>query len=168
MREALGGADRRLEGVGGRALPPLLREGDEDGTVAGSGTPRMCTIPAPSRVSSNVHGFEIVDAIDGARPTAGVVVAAVCCQSYVITRGRTGAGSADVNAPKALVMLFRNESRQLSIVLCGRSWESESLADERSRRSFHRLLFCDVVVFMSTPSRFGPTSGRRSCSADGV
>ena len=78
--EAPGGAERRLEGVGGRALPQLLREeeaDDEDDALVGSGTPRMCTIPAPSRVSSNDHGFEVVDATDGARPTAGVVVVAV-------------------------------------------------------------------------------------------
>jgi hypothetical protein len=98
MREALGGSERQLEGVGGRALPPLLREGeeedeDEDDAMVGSGAPRMCTIPAPSRVSSNVHGFEVADAVDGVRPTAGVVVVAVCCQSYAITpRVRTGAG----------------------------------------------------------------------------
>lgn len=171
MREALGGGERRLEGVGGRALPPLLREEegeDEDDAMVGSGAPRMCTIPAPSRVSSNVHGFEVIDAVDGARPTAGVVVVAVCCQSYEITRVRTGAGTADVSTPKALAMLVRSESRQPSIVPCGRSWESAGLTDERSRRSFHRLLFIDFVGSMSTPSRFGPTSGCSSCTAGGV
>jgi hypothetical protein len=163
MREAPGGRERRLEGVGGRALPPLLREEegeDEDDAMVGSGAPRMCTIPAPSRVSSNVHGFEVADAMDGARPTAGVVVAVVCCQSYAITpRVRTGA--ADVNAPMALAMLFRNESRQPSIVPCGRSWESAGLIDERSRRSFHRLLFGGIVGSMNTPSRC-------SCPAGGI
>jgi hypothetical protein len=165
MRGALGGGERgrRPEGVGGRALPPLLRE--EDGAMVGSGAPRMCTIPAPSRVSSNVHGFEVVDPVDGARPAAGVVVVVVCCQSYAITPVRTGAGTAVVNTPKALAMLFRNESRQPSIVPCGRPWESAGLTDERSRRSFHRLLFTGVVGSTSTPSRFGPISGCGSCPA---
>ena len=169
MREALGGAERRIEGVGGRALPPLPREEDEvdeDDTMVGPSTPRMCTIPAPSRVSSKVHGFEVVDAVDGARPTTGVEVVAVCCQSYAITRVRAGAGTVDVNAPKALTMLLRNESRQPLTVPCGRSWESAGLADERSRRSFHRLLFSGVIESMSTPSRFGSIRG--SCSAGGV
>lgn len=171
MREALGGGKWRLEGVGGRALLPLVREEeeeDEDDGMVRSGTPRMCTIPAPLHVSSNVHGFEVADAVDGARPATGVVVVVVCCQSYPVTRVRTGAGAADVNTPKALAMLFRNESRQPSIVPCGRSWESAGLTDERSRRSFHRLLFSGVAGSMSMPSRLGPISGRGSWPAGGV
>jgi hypothetical protein len=36
----------------------------------------MCTMPAPSRVSSSVHGFEVVvDAIEGARETAAAAAA---------------------------------------------------------------------------------------------
>lgn len=81
MRGEVAGG-RRPSGVGGRALPPLLREEEEEENRAAleSGTPRMCTMPAPSRVSSSVHGFDVVDATDMARATAGVV-AAVCCQS---------------------------------------------------------------------------------------
>jgi hypothetical protein len=87
MRDARGGGGQRRppEGVGGRALLPLPREEEEEenrALVVGSGTPRMCTMPAPSRVSSSVHGFDAVDAMDMARATAGVVaVAAACCQS---------------------------------------------------------------------------------------
>jgi len=140
MRDARGGGD----GVGGRALLfllplllPLLREraSEEEAPEAkGFGTPRMCTMPAPSCVSSSVQGFDVVDAADGARATAG----AVCCQSYVVTLGRTGAGVdagvAEVNAPSTFEMLFRSESRQASIVPgCG----SAGCRDERSRRSFH-------------------------------
>jgi hypothetical protein len=44
-------------------------------------------------------------------------------------------GTADVNTPRAFTMLLRSESRQASIVPVGGSWD----ADERSRRSFHRL-----------------------------
>lgn len=84
MRDARGGWGKRRppEGVGGRALLPLPREeeGEENRAVVGSGTPRMCTMPAPSRVSSSVHGFDVVDAMDMARATAGVA-AAPCCQS---------------------------------------------------------------------------------------
>jgi hypothetical protein len=165
MRGPLGGTEQRLEGVGGRALLPLLWE--EEDAMAGSGTPRICTIPAPSRVSSNVHGFEVADAVDGARPTAGMAVVAVCCQSYSDMRVRAGAGTPDVNTPKALTMLFRNESRQPSIVPCVRSWELAGFTDERSRRSFHRLLFTGADRSMSTPSRFS-ISGRGSCPAGGV
>jgi hypothetical protein len=142
MRDARGSGD----GVGGRALLllpppplllPLLRESEEEAPgIKGFGTPRMCTIPAPSCVSSSVQGFDVVDAADVARATAG----ADCCQSYAVTLGRTGAGVdadvAEVNAPSTLEMLFRRESRQASIVPgCG----SAGCGDERSRRSFHLL-----------------------------
>ena len=144
MRDARGGG----EGVGGRALlllPLILllllllreRESEEEAPeVKGLGTPRMCTIPAPWCVSSSVQGFDVVDAADGARATAG----AACCQSYAVTLGRTGAGvdvdAAEVNAPSTFEMLFRSESRQASIVPgCG----SASCRDGRSRRSFHLL-----------------------------
>jgi hypothetical protein len=61
-------------GVSGRVILLVL---DEDGR--GSGTPRICTMPAPSRVSSSVHGREFVDdASESARATAAVVV---CFQS---------------------------------------------------------------------------------------
>ena len=129
MRDAWGG------GVG-RVLLPL--PSDEKEEAKGSGTPRMCTMPAPSRVASSVHGFEAVDAVDGARATAGVA----SCQLYVVTLGRTGAGACaeEVNAPNALAMLFRSESRQVSIVTGrGSVCDSSGFADERSRRSFHRL-----------------------------
>lgn len=83
MRDARGsGKERRLDGVGGRALLPLPREEEcKDDVVTGSSTPRMCTMPAPSRVSSSVHGLEVADdAMDTARAIAGVGVAE-CCQS---------------------------------------------------------------------------------------
>ncbi len=169
MRDVGGSDERRLEGVGGRALPPLFRkEEEDDDTMAGSGTPRMCTTPAPSRVSSSDHGFEVIDTVDGARPTAGVVAVAVCCQSYVLTRVRTGAGTVDVNTPKAFAMLFRNESRQPSIAPIGGSRDSAGFVDGRSRRSFHRLLFSGGDASMSAPSRFGSVSSCGSRSAGGV
>ena len=83
MRDARGsGKGRMLDGVGGRALLPLLREEEcKDNVGAGSNTPRMCTIPAPSCVSSSVHGLDVADdAMDTARAIAGVG-AAECCQS---------------------------------------------------------------------------------------
>jgi hypothetical protein len=146
MRDARG----RGDGVGGRALllPPLLlpllseSESEEEAPEAkGFATPRMCTMPAPSCVSSSVQGFDVVDAFDGARATAGT---AACCQSYAATLGRTGAGAdadvAEVNAPNTLEMLFRSESRQASIVPgCGSVCDSGGCTDERSRRSFHLL-----------------------------
>jgi hypothetical protein len=75
-RDARGEGERKLVGMGG-CVPVLVPVLDEDGAGRGSGTPRMCTIPAPSRVSSSVHGPEIIDAVDTARATPGVV----CCQS---------------------------------------------------------------------------------------
>lgn len=134
MRDARGGG----EGGGGRAL--LLNE-EEEAEVIGFGTPRMCTMPAPSRVSSSDQGFEVVDAVDGARAMAD----AACCQLYAVTLGRTGAvgtdaGVAEGNPPSAVAMLFRSESRQDSIVPgCEFVSDSTSFADERSRRSLHRL-----------------------------
>jgi hypothetical protein len=70
---------RRYEGRAGQHPPPSLplREAEaEDSMLVGSGMPRMCTMPAPSRVSSSVHGFDDVEVLDGARATAGC-----CCQS---------------------------------------------------------------------------------------
>lgn len=132
MRDAWGG---RGGGVG-RGLLPLLSKEEEE--AKGFWTPRMCTMPAPSRVSSSVHGFEAVDTVDGTR----VTVVAASCQLYAVTLGRTGAGGCveEVNAPNALAMLFRSESRQVSIVTgCESVCDSPSFAYERSRRSFHRL-----------------------------
>jgi len=132
MRDAWGGSG----GGVGRGLLPLAS--DEEDEAEGFGTARMCTMPAPSRVSSSVHGFEAVDTVDGARATA----VAAPCQLYVVTLGRTGAGACaeEVNAPNAPAMLFRSESRQVSIVTgCGSVCDSSGFADERSRRPFHRL-----------------------------
>lgn len=132
MRDAWGGGGGGM----GRGLLPLPSE--EEDEAEGFETPRICTMPAPLRVSSSVHGFEAVDTVDGARATAG----AASCQLYVVTLGRTGAGACaeEVNAPNALAMLFRSESRQVSIVTgCGSVCDSSGFADERSRRSFHRL-----------------------------
>jgi hypothetical protein len=75
--DARGGGEhgeRRVVGVVGGRVTVL----EGDGAEGGSGTPRMCTMPAPSRVSSSVHGREVTDAVDAARLTAGGVV---CCQS---------------------------------------------------------------------------------------
>jgi hypothetical protein len=135
------------EGVGGSALLPplplLQSEGEEDVAEAkGFGTPRMCTMPAPSRVSSRVHDFDVDDAVDGARTTAG----ASCCQLYVVTLGRARAGEVEVKAPITLPMLLRSESRQASIVPgCKSVCDSAGFKDERSRRSFHLLEFSGAV-----------------------
>ena len=151
MRDAWGGKG----GGVGRGLLPLLSKEEEE--AKGFWTPRMCTMPAPSRVSSSVHGFEAVDTVDGARAT----VVAASCQLYTATLGRTDAGGCaeEVNAPNALAMLFRSESRHVSIVT---GWESvcdsPGFAYERSRRSFHRLLFRGVVA--SVDGCCVPGSGR--------
>lgn len=132
MRDAWG------SGGGGVGRGRLLLRSEEEEEAEGFGTPRMCTMPAPSRVSSSVHGFEAVDALDGARATAG----ATSCQLYVVTLGRTGAGACaeEVNAPNALAMLFRSESRQVSNGTgCWSAYDSSGFSNERSRRSFHRL-----------------------------
>ena len=134
MRDTWGGGG----GGVGRGRLPLLSEEEEE--AKGFGIPRMRTMPVPSRVSSRVHGFEAVDAVDEARATAGA--ASRSCQLYVVTLGRTGAGACaeEVNALNALAMLFRSESRQVSNVTgCGSVYDSSGFADERSRRSFHRL-----------------------------
>ena len=81
----------------------------------------------------------------------------------MVTLGRA-ASAGGVNTPNVFAMLFRNESRQPSIV--GGSWASTGFADERFRRSFHLLLFNEDVGCMSMawPKGLGSGSG----SAGGV
>jgi hypothetical protein len=65
---------KKRPGVSGRGIVLVL---DEDGR--GSGTPRICTMPAPSRVSSSVHGREVID--DAAEPARATAEGVICFQS---------------------------------------------------------------------------------------
>ena len=74
-RDPRGGGERtrqRLVGVGGRDRPvTAVVVLCSDGAMrAAFGTPRICTTPAPSRVSSSVHGFEVADIADAACATS--------------------------------------------------------------------------------------------------
>jgi hypothetical protein len=55
----------------------------------------------------------------------------------------------DVKIPRALAMLFRSESRQVSIASGGGFEDSVGSVEERSRRSFHRSWFNGAVALMS-------------------
>ncbi|KAF8261841.1 hypothetical protein EI94DRAFT_1705234 [Lactarius quietus] len=74
------------------------------------GAPRICTIPAPSRVSSSVHAFEVTDIGD-----ATCVISAL--GNSILKPGRAGANVVDVNMPRAFATLLLSESRQVSIAL---------------------------------------------------
>lgn len=72
-----GRSKRKLVGVCGRdprvrlLLTPVVVLCIDGAIGAAFGAPpRICTIPAPSRVSSSVHGFETVDIGDDARATS--------------------------------------------------------------------------------------------------
>lgn len=89
MRDARGGGERRPDG-GGSERRRIIR---------------ICvrTMPAPSRVSSGDHGFEVTNVVDRAWATAGVDCVVRWCDAN--HRWPHKYGGADMSTRRALAVL---------------------------------------------------------------